>query len=66
MHSHELLQTITVWFNHTYMHNGQLDVAYVLKTLFMVLILLPLPVLFLASPFMYVTAKIRSFIFSKE
>jgi hypothetical protein len=66
MHINEILHSVTVWFNHTYMHNGQLDVSHLLKTIFMVLIVLPLPILFLASPFTYVTAKIRSFITTKE
>jgi hypothetical protein len=65
MHN-ELLHTITIWFNHNYMNGGQLDVAHLLKTLFMVLIVLPLPILFLASPFMYVTGKIRSIFLAKE
>ncbi len=65
MHN-ELLHTLTVWFTHNYMNGGQLDVSHLLKTLFMVLIALPLPILILASPFMYVTSKIRSFIFTKE
>ena len=66
MHINEILNTITTWFNYNYMVGGQLDVTHLLKSLFMVLIALPLPVLLLASPFMYITSKVRSFIFSKE
>jgi hypothetical protein len=62
MHIHEILHTVTVWFSQHYIQDGQLNVSHLLKDLFMVLIALPLPALFLATPFMYVTSKIRSII----
>jgi hypothetical protein len=62
----EILHTITIWFNHNYMNGGQLDVMHLLKTLFMALIVIPLPLLILASPLMFITSKIRSLILPRD